>query len=121
MTHTSTSPNYQILASLDVGRRQVELEGFELVQKQVEMAMVLRERIATHPLLSKYFQMLTVGDLVPEDYRQSGIPPTTIKDHGWTDIWDAWAQDEFTLDATRLTHSSVGRYGLDGDTFKNEV
>ena len=27
MTHTSTSPNYQIIASLDVGRRQVELEG----------------------------------------------------------------------------------------------
>ncbi|MEP2428076.1 MAG: ornithine decarboxylase, partial [Tateyamaria sp.] len=26
MTHTSTSPNYQIIASLDVGRRQVELE-----------------------------------------------------------------------------------------------
>jgi arginine decarboxylase len=34
MTHTSTSPNYQILASLDIGRRQVELEGFEMVQKQ---------------------------------------------------------------------------------------
>ena len=31
MTHTSTSPNYQILASLDLGRRQVALEGFELV------------------------------------------------------------------------------------------
>jgi len=29
MTHTSTSPNYQILASLDIGRRQAELEGFE--------------------------------------------------------------------------------------------
>src|SRR5207249_5458209 len=42
MTHTSTSPNYQILASLDVGRRQVELEGYELVQKQIEMAMALR-------------------------------------------------------------------------------
>ena len=27
MTHTSTSPNYQILASLDLGRRQVALEG----------------------------------------------------------------------------------------------
>lgn len=26
MTHTSTSPNYQILTSLDIGR-QVELEG----------------------------------------------------------------------------------------------
>ena len=43
MTHTSTSPNYQILASLDLGRRQVELEGFELVQKQLELSMVLRD------------------------------------------------------------------------------
>ncbi len=34
MTHTSTSPNYQIIASLDVGRRQVELEGFEFVQRR---------------------------------------------------------------------------------------
>jgi len=73
MTHTSTSPNYQILASLDVGRRQVELEGFEFVQKQVETAMALREKLMTHPLLSKYFKILTVGDLVPEEYRQSGI------------------------------------------------
>jgi arginine decarboxylase len=31
MAHTSTSPNYQILASLDLGRRQVALEGVELV------------------------------------------------------------------------------------------
>ena len=38
MTHTSTSPNYQIIASLDVGRRQVELEGYEFVQRQVESA-----------------------------------------------------------------------------------
>ena len=28
MTHTTTSANYQILASLDAGRRQVELEGY---------------------------------------------------------------------------------------------
>src|SRR5882724_11309128 len=41
MAHTSTSPNYQILASLDLGRRQVALEGLELVQKQVECAMSL--------------------------------------------------------------------------------
>lgn len=41
MAHTSTSPNYQILASLDLGRRQVALEVLELVQKQVECAMSL--------------------------------------------------------------------------------
>lgn len=32
MTHTSTSPNYQILASLDLGRRRVGVEGFALVR-----------------------------------------------------------------------------------------
>ena len=120
MTHTSTSPNYQILASLDVGRRQVELEGFELVQKQVEMAMVLRQTIVTHPLLSKHFRMLRVGDLIPPEFRQSGIESYYEKGHGWHDIWDAWANDEFTLDATRLT-LFVGTAGFDGDTFKNEV
>src|SRR5262249_38710315 len=73
MTHTSTSPNYQILASLDVGRRQVELEGYELVQKQIEMAMSLRERVATHPLLRKYFRFLTIEDVVPGEHRASGI------------------------------------------------
>ena len=91
MTHTSTSPNYQILASLDVGRRQVELEGFELVQKQVEMAMALRQRIATHPLLSKYFTVLTVGHMIPAEYRESGIESYYDLDLGWNEIWDAWA------------------------------
>ena len=54
MTHTSTSPNYQILASLDLGGRQAALEGFELVQKQIENAMRLRNAVDNHPLLSKY-------------------------------------------------------------------
>ncbi len=120
MTHTSTSPNYQIIASLDVGRRQVELEGFELVQKQVEMAMTLRERIATHPLISKYFRVLTVRDLIPPEFRESGIESYYDMAHGWTDIWDAWSHDEFALDATRLT-LFVGAAGFDGDSFKNKV
>ena len=53
MTHTSTSPNYQILASLDLGRRQAALEGFELVVKQIESAMRLRDAVNNHPLLSQ--------------------------------------------------------------------
>ncbi len=120
MTHTSTSPNYQILASLDVGRRQVELEGFELVQKQVEMAMALRLRIRTHPLLSKHFKVLTVGDMIPAEHRQSGIESYYDVESGWNNIWEAWDGDEFCLDATRVT-LYVGDTGLDGDTFKNEM
>ena len=69
MTHTSTSPNYQILASLDLGRRQAALEGFELVQKQIENAMRLRDAVDNHPLLSKYMRCLTTADLIPAEYR----------------------------------------------------
>ncbi len=120
MTHTSTSPNYQIIASLDLGRRQVELEGFEFIQKQVEAAMSMRRAIATHPLLNKYFKVLTAGDLIPELYRASKLASYFDSEFGWNEIWQAWAQDEFTLDATRIT-LLVGNTGCDGDTFKTKV
>ncbi len=118
MTHTSTSPNYQILASLDIGRRQVELEGFELVQKQVEMATVLRRQIEKNPLLSKYFKVLGVTDMIPEEHRSSR-KEYYKSEYNWSDIWEAWADDEFVLDATRIT-LYVAKLGVDGDTFKNK-
>ncbi|MGJ8573225.1 MAG: aminotransferase class I/II-fold pyridoxal phosphate-dependent enzyme [Hoeflea sp.] len=120
MTHTSTSPNYQIIASLDVGRRQVELEGFEFVQRQVEAAMSMRRAISTHPLLQKYFKVLTAGDMIPEAHRESGVSSYYDPDQGWTDIWNCWEKDEFVLDATRVT-VVVGGTGWDGDTFKNKI
>ena len=118
MTHTSTSPNYQILASLDIGRRQVELEGFELVQKQVEMATVLRRQVSEHPLLKKYFSVLSVDNMIPDEYRSCGSTYYEA-DTNWKHIWNAWAEDEFVLDATRITLYVAG-LGVDGDTFKNK-
>jgi len=118
MTHTSTSPNYQILASLDIGRRQVELEGFELVQKQVEMATVLRRQIQKNPLLCKYFRVLGVTDMIPQSRRESD-KEYYDSEHNWSDIWKAWENDEFVLDATRIT-LYVANLGVDGDTFKNK-
>ena len=120
MTHTSTSPNYQIIASLDVGRRQVELEGFEFVQRQVEAALSMRKAISSHPLLQKYFKVLTAGDMIPEHHRQSGVTSYFDNDQGWTDMWDCWEKDDFVLDATRVT-LAVGGTGWDGDTFKNKI
>jgi len=119
MTHTSTSPNYQILASLDVGRRQVELEGYELVQRQLELAMNLREQVLNHPLLKKYFRFLRVGDLVPAEYRESGVDTYYNTVNGWNNLETAWRIDEFAMDPTRAT-LWIGLTGMDGDTFKNK-
>jgi len=119
MTHTSTSPNYQILASLDVGRRQVELEGYELVQRQLELAMSLREQVFRHPLLKKYFRFLGVGDLVPPEYRETNVESYFDEETGWSNFETAWRTDEFALDPTRAT-LEIGATGLDGDTFKNK-
>ena len=119
MTHTSTSPNYQMLASLDVGRRQAQLEGFELVEKSIEMAMVLRAKINDNPQLSKYFDVLTVRDFIPDKYRQTGLTEYYTKKEGWNRMDEAWERDEFVLDPTKIT-LYIGRTGIDGDTFKNK-
>jgi arginine decarboxylase len=115
MTHTSTSPNYQILASLDLGRRQAALEGFELVQKQVENAMRLRDAVDNHPLLSKYMRCLTTLDLIPDEYRASGIGQPLRS--GLKNMIAAWDTDEFVLDPSRVT-IYIGATGIDGDSFK---
>jgi arginine decarboxylase len=119
MTHTSTSPNYQMLASLDVGRRQVQLEGFELVEKSIEMAMVLRAKISQNAQLSKYFDVLTVQNFIPQKFRETGLKEYYSLTDGWNRMDDAWAKDEFVLDPTKIT-LYVGKTGVDGDTFKNK-
>lgn len=116
MTHTSTSPNYQILASLDVGRRQVELEGFGLVQKQADLATIVAQTVARHPLLKKYFRVLTSRDLIAAPYRETGSA-MPLRD-GLSALADAWQRDEFVVDPSRLT-LDISRTGIDGDTFRH--
>jgi arginine decarboxylase len=115
MAHTSTSPNYQILASLDIGRRQADLEGVELVQKQVENAMQLRDAIDNHPLLNKYMHCLSTGEMIPEQFRPSGLAQPLRM--GLRTMATAWEQDEFVLDPSRIT-LYIGGTGIDSDTFK---
>lgn len=117
MAHTSTSPNYQILASLDLGRRQVALEGVELVQRQIENAMQLRDAIDNHPLLSKYMSCLRTADLIPAQFRPSGIAQPLRS--GLKNMMAVWDTDEFVLDPSRIT-LSIGRTGYDGDEFKRD-
>src|SRR5207302_1404665 len=81
-THTSTSPNLQIIASLDVARRQMELEGYELVGRAMQLAIEARRQINGHPLISKYFRVATPAEMIPAEYRKSGF--TDWGAPGWT-------------------------------------
>lgn len=119
MTHTSTSPNYQILASLDIGRRQAELEGYEFVNKQLELAMTLRQSAYQSERLRKYFDVLVNRDLVPGEYRKSGVESYFNMETGFSQMEEAWAEDEFVVDPTRIT-VHIGKTGIDGNTFKDE-
>ena len=72
-THTSTSPNLQIIASLDVARRQMELEGYELVGRAIQLAIEMRRAINTHPLISKYFRVGHAGRDDPRRVPEVGL------------------------------------------------
>jgi len=119
MTHTSTSPNYQILASLDIGRRQAELEGYQMVNKQLELAMTLRQAAYQGERLKKYFEVLINKDLIPQEYRQSGVDSFFNEQAGFSQMEEAWANDEFVVDPTRVT-VHIGKTGIDGNTFKDK-
>jgi arginine decarboxylase len=116
-THTSTSPNLQIIASLDVARRQMELEGYELTMRAAEIAFRIRREVNSHPLISKYFHIATPADMVPVGFRASGITDYGRPHATWKELLDAWDNDEFALDPTRLT-LICGGAGFDGTQFK---
>jgi arginine decarboxylase len=123
-THTSTSPNYQILASLDLARRQFDLEGYGLVARAYEIALTIRRRIANDPLISRFMRVLRGSDVVPNEFRTVSSQETAAvladKASGWPNARATIEQNEFVLDPTRIT-LFVGGTGWNGDEFKNDV
>jgi arginine decarboxylase len=117
LAHTSTSPNQQIIASLDVARRQMELEGYELTMRMTELAIKLRREVNNHPLISKYFHIATPAEMIPDEFRASGLKDYGPPHSSWKDVIDAFDNDEFALDPTRLT-IICGSAGFDGTQFK---
>ena len=116
-THASTSPNQQLIASLDVARRQMELEGYGLVMNAIEIALKIRGAVARHPLISKYFRVLGADAMIPAAYRQSGYVDYLAPGVGWSTVIKAMREDEFYLDPTRMT-LVCGTAGFDGTQFK---
>jgi len=117
-THASTSPNLQIIASLDIARRQMELEGYELVNRAIQLALDIRREVNSHPLISKYFRVLGADGMIPAEFRQSGFVDYLTPGNDWAKSARALREDEFALDVTRLT-LVCGSAGVDGTAFKN--
>jgi arginine decarboxylase len=121
LTHTSTSPNQQLLASLDLARRQVDIEGFELVRNVYNMALVFRHRVRKDRLIGKWFRILDESDLVPDEFRASSVSSYRQVRQGALAEWnEAWRSDQFVLDATRVT-LFVGKTGMNGYDFREKI
>jgi len=116
-THASTSPNQQLIASLDVARRQMELEGYGLVHNAIDIALAIRQAVAQHPLISKYFHILGADKMVPAAYRDSGFTDYLDPKSNWAAAHRSLQDDEFCLDPTRMT-LVCGSAGFDGTQFK---
>ncbi|TCM67558.1 arginine decarboxylase [Acinetobacter calcoaceticus] len=116
-THSTTSPNQQLIASLDIARRQMELEGYGLVTNSIQIALEIRKQINTHPIISKYFKVLGAEEMIPAEFRESGFKDFIEPGIGWDRVVSSIQQDEFFLDPTRLT-LVCGTAGFDGTAFK---
>jgi arginine decarboxylase len=113
--HTSTSPNYQIVASLDIARRQAALEGFHRVRGALFLALQLRRRIQSSSLLRPYFRVLDDDELIPAQYREhtgAASAPVSL-----SALSARWGRAGFVIDPTHITLDISGT-GLDGPGFR---
>lgn len=117
LCHTSTSPNYQILASLDIGRRQMQFEGYELVQKAFELANIFRTSLQETKILPQFFRILETSDMIPGLFRRSDQTSIFKNSSSWPELEQAWTHDEFALDPTRIT-LDISETGMEGRTFQ---
>jgi arginine decarboxylase len=74
--HTSTSPQYGLIASLDVARKQAVMEGYKLLTRTLELAKEVKELINS----TRVFRVLELEDLLPEKVKHDGIrlDPTKV-------------------------------------------
>lgn len=84
--HASTSPQYNLIASLDVARKQAVMEGYRLLDRSLKFAHELREKINA----TGAFRVLELPELLAEEVTDDGIrlDPTKltidISQSGWS-------------------------------------
>lgn len=69
MMYTSTSPGYPMIASLDVARKQMVMEGYKLLSNALELGKDLKESINS----LKNFSVLELEDLISDEIKDDNI------------------------------------------------
>jgi arginine decarboxylase len=74
--HTSTSPQYTMIASLDIARKQVVMEGYKLLSRTLALAKELRHQVNS----TRVFRCLELSDLLPDEVKDDNIrlDPTKV-------------------------------------------
>ncbi len=67
--HTSTSPQYPMIASLDAARKQMVMEGYSLLSNSLELSDKFRNAVNS---LNK-FRVLEVEDLISDEIKDDNI------------------------------------------------
>jgi arginine decarboxylase len=108
--HTSTSPQYGLIASLDVARKQAVMEGYKLLQRTLALARELRGQIDS----TGVFRVLGLEELLPEEVRADGIrlDPTKatvdISRCGYTvDELQAELFDRYNIQVEKSTFNTI--------------
>ena len=74
--HASTSPQYAMIASLDIARKQMVMEGYKLLSRTLSLARELRSQINS----TGVFRVLDLDELLPEGLAKDDIrlDPTKV-------------------------------------------
>jgi arginine decarboxylase len=67
--HTSTSPQYAMIASLDVARKQMSMEGFSQLERCIDIAARVRAAIDA----TGVFRVLSLADMLPSELKDDDI------------------------------------------------
>ena len=108
--HTSTSPQYGMIASLDVARKQMSIEGFEVLSRTLNFAQEIRDYVEQHTP----FKSLSAQDLCDKEVKDDGIKLDTTKvtiDVGCAGLSAPKVQAElfndFGIQVEKNTHNTI--------------
>jgi arginine/lysine/ornithine decarboxylase len=108
--HASTSPQYNLIASLDVARKQAVMEGYRLLDRSLKFAHELREKINA----TGAFRVLELADLLPDEVKGDGVllDPTKltidISASGWSaDELRGELIERYNIQVEKNTHNTL--------------